>query len=67
MGRNLLPQLGLSDEQLQLALPPTSMHWSGRHPHLRMSQLLAVQPMSRPFTVSLTSMLPLVALEYGHT
>jgi hypothetical protein len=28
---------------------------------------LAVQPMSRPFTVSLTSMLPRVALEYGHT
>jgi len=27
----------------------------------------AVQPMSRPFTVSLTSMLPRVALEYGHT
>ena len=27
----------------------------------------AVQPMSWPFTVSVTSMLPLVALEYGHT
>jgi|SRR5580658_5658287 hypothetical protein len=27
----------------------------------------AVQPMSRPFTVSLTSMLPRVAFEYGHT
>ena len=27
----------------------------------------AVQPTSRPFTVSLTSMLPRVALEYGHT
>ena len=27
----------------------------------------ALQPMSRPFTVSLTSMLPRVALEYGHT
>ena len=26
-----------------------------------------VQPMSRPLTVSVTSMLPRVALEYGHT
>jgi hypothetical protein len=27
----------------------------------------ATQPMGRPFTVSVTSMLPRVALEYGHT
>jgi hypothetical protein len=27
----------------------------------------AIQPMSWPFTVSVTSMLPRVALEYGHT
>jgi hypothetical protein len=26
-----------------------------------------VQPMARPFTVSVTSTLPRVALEYGHT
>ena len=47
-----------------------------RHPALpsgdklraeRAGRSRAVQPISRPFAVSLTSMLPRVALEYGHT